>query len=346
MPEPDTETGTGTEPDPVPVPIIVSTNNFHQILRHFDEDGNVKDGVQFSIECMICQVKDIAIVYTDQDDPSESSTHKFYTVLPCCGHVFGSSCENRWAESCIQETGETKCPTCRKRVCLDRTQLRLRRYGRAKTVVAQCMQIREIRAILHETRCSADTLSEPQPVIQRPPPFPGRRSRRNRSYTPQPRTPRHFHPQPPSPYPGPYQYQQATGHVVQSSWPGLGQIPGGMVYPNTQPFNPGQSLPAMAANPFLLQAGQNAVYGLPFHLEGLLGPPPQLPPLPPRLPPQPLARMITPQFFQPASLPMAPTRTPPLPVVQYPFNADLYIEDQGGFVYYEHVPRTHPDNRM
>ncbi|RYC58345.1 hypothetical protein CHU98_g7860 [Xylaria longipes] len=73
---------------------IVETNNFHQVLEHFNSAGGLKHKeTRLEIECQICLSKNLALVNLEQEKPV-SDTHEQYVILPRCGHAFGHQCLN------------------------------------------------------------------------------------------------------------------------------------------------------------------------------------------------------------------------------------------------------------
>ncbi|KAI1091664.1 hypothetical protein F5B19DRAFT_256510 [Rostrohypoxylon terebratum] len=88
---------------------IVDSLYFSEVLRHFDENGNVIDeNTSFQIQCIICHDKKLAITNPKLDQKSEE-THESYVVLHLCGHAFGSSCLVQW----VYESYNLTCPVCR-----------------------------------------------------------------------------------------------------------------------------------------------------------------------------------------------------------------------------------------
>ncbi|KAI1345908.1 hypothetical protein F5Y01DRAFT_320310 [Xylaria sp. FL0043] len=75
-----------------PAESIVETNNFHEVLQHFNDACELVDKTtRFTIECQICQCRNLAVTNPESETPAED-THENYIVLPYCGHAFGSHC--------------------------------------------------------------------------------------------------------------------------------------------------------------------------------------------------------------------------------------------------------------
>ncbi|KAI2604679.1 hypothetical protein GGR54DRAFT_652971 [Hypoxylon sp. NC1633] len=87
----------------------IETNNIHQVLEQFDEDGHIiNQDTSFQIRCEICKERNLAILNSKVDKRSVD-THEYYAVLPGCGHIFGYTCVYTW----ILRAGEPTCPYCR-----------------------------------------------------------------------------------------------------------------------------------------------------------------------------------------------------------------------------------------
>lgn len=87
--------------------VKVDTENFHQVLEHFDDEGHLKDkdNTRIAINCAICKEHDLAILNHDKQERSRSR-HESYAVLKC-GHAFGYVCLHNWL---LQNK---TCPSCR-----------------------------------------------------------------------------------------------------------------------------------------------------------------------------------------------------------------------------------------
>ncbi|KAI0455276.1 hypothetical protein F5B21DRAFT_523982 [Xylaria acuta] len=96
--------------------IIVDTNNFYKVLSYFNNAGELlESNARLQIDCQICMVKRLAIANIEIDIPNTDS-HETYTVLPMCGHAFGTQCLQQWIRT--NNDGyliirPASCPTCR-----------------------------------------------------------------------------------------------------------------------------------------------------------------------------------------------------------------------------------------
>ncbi|KAJ8109090.1 hypothetical protein ONZ43_g6235 [Nemania bipapillata] len=105
-------TNESTSPD-VDTETVVETNNFHQVIEHFNAIGDlINKKTRFAIECQICRGKNLAIT-NRLLDPVTESKHEKYTVLPRCGHAFGYSCLHEWITTQKAQGQNPKCPSCR-----------------------------------------------------------------------------------------------------------------------------------------------------------------------------------------------------------------------------------------
>lgn len=96
-------------------PTVVETNNFHEVLKYFNDDGQLKDeNTQFAIPCAICLDKNLAIPCRAQHPTLE--THEPYAVLSRCGHGFGYSCLYDSLVSYQRRRERPQCPMCRQPV--------------------------------------------------------------------------------------------------------------------------------------------------------------------------------------------------------------------------------------
>ncbi|KAI8949432.1 hypothetical protein F4801DRAFT_580395 [Xylaria longipes] len=131
---------------------IVETNNFHQVLEHFNSAGGLKHKeTRLEIECQICLSKNLALVNLEQEKPV-SDTHEQYVILPRCGHAFGHQCLNYWIES---QSDWPRCPTCREFVyCENEHRVTFDIHGSPqKSVTSQAEEIQKIRGMLHKPPC-------------------------------------------------------------------------------------------------------------------------------------------------------------------------------------------------
>ncbi|KAI1504401.1 hypothetical protein F5X99DRAFT_372191 [Biscogniauxia marginata] len=79
-------------------PATVETNNFRQVLSHFNEEGHIisPNVARFAVACQIC-CKDLALI-NDHFDVHSRDSHEPYTVFPRCGHAFGYKCLYDWSQ--------------------------------------------------------------------------------------------------------------------------------------------------------------------------------------------------------------------------------------------------------
>ncbi|KAJ8133337.1 hypothetical protein O1611_g275 [Lasiodiplodia mahajangana] len=130
-----------------PATEVVETNNFHQIAQYFNQSGQLTNArTRFTIECHICQNKNIALVNPGFDTLAADS-HEKYVVLPRCGHAFGYDCLGNWIK--IQKSEgrdyDVSCPSCRSLiVCKEGHIAPLARYG-SNNLATQSENIVEIR---------------------------------------------------------------------------------------------------------------------------------------------------------------------------------------------------------
>ncbi|KAJ3571658.1 hypothetical protein NPX13_g5304 [Xylaria arbuscula] len=123
--------------------IIVDTNNFKEVLRHFDDDGELTDkqAVRIAIDCPICLEKRLTITNPDFDEMNPT-THETYRILPC-GHAFGADCLHNW----INMGGDT-CPSCRKPLEFVKRDLRTALTNLSRPPTTQANDIMWIRCFL------------------------------------------------------------------------------------------------------------------------------------------------------------------------------------------------------
>ncbi|KAI0428693.1 hypothetical protein F5Y09DRAFT_357493 [Xylaria sp. FL1042] len=140
-----------------PAEILVETNNFHQVLQHFNESceiANIK--TRFTIECQICKCKNLALTNPEFDMLAED-THENYIVLPYCGHAFGSSCLQQWIQYQKAHTRVVAtCPSCRSQIhCKNKHQLKTPIFGpKADKAPNTSEDVAKIRATLGScTQC-------------------------------------------------------------------------------------------------------------------------------------------------------------------------------------------------
>ncbi|KAI0555577.1 hypothetical protein F4679DRAFT_594048 [Xylaria curta] len=89
------------------------------ILRYFNPNGQLHQGVNLSVECTICKAG-LAITQPADDD------HEKFTMLPC-GHIYCYNCVTQWF------LHKANCPQCRKNmrhaVCGHRVAIRAMQGG-------------------------------------------------------------------------------------------------------------------------------------------------------------------------------------------------------------------------
>ncbi|TGJ84255.1 hypothetical protein E0Z10_g4509 [Xylaria hypoxylon] len=139
--------------------ICVETNNFRQVVEHFDENGNIINqmATRLAIECQICMCKNLPLVNPHFAE-LPGDTHELYVVLPRCGHAFGFLCMEQWARTQYGRSSRSSrpsCPTCRTPLHCDRGHSsELEAYGRASgDIKMQDKDIMDIRAMLLNNTC-------------------------------------------------------------------------------------------------------------------------------------------------------------------------------------------------
>ncbi|KAI1131774.1 hypothetical protein F5Y10DRAFT_285701 [Nemania abortiva] len=141
--------------------VIVETNNFHQVIQHFNDAGELTNmNTRFSIDCQICMCKNLALTNTLVDVPT-NELHEKYAVLPRCGHAFGFQCLGQWIKTQkTQHNFNLKCPSCRSPIaCEKRHSAPLKLYGPTRGSTSDCMEkqrkdIAAIRATLLDPSCT------------------------------------------------------------------------------------------------------------------------------------------------------------------------------------------------
>ncbi|KAK5628935.1 hypothetical protein RRF57_004651 [Xylaria bambusicola] len=122
----------------------VETNNFHEIIRHFDDSGELKNPrTSMKVECQICQCNDLAILCRHSGEPADD-LGEGYTVLPGCGHGFGTHCLWEWIKTKLPYNAQ--CPSCRAPIDLENTLPTF--YNRHNDPAKQRKHITKIRALL------------------------------------------------------------------------------------------------------------------------------------------------------------------------------------------------------
>ncbi|GAW23546.1 hypothetical protein ANO14919_131100 [Xylariales sp. No.14919] len=97
---------------------VVESNNFRRVLSHFDDNGKLRDPtMHFDIECQVCADSYLAFTNPEFSKPADR-TYEEYTVLPRCGHAFGTVCLQKWIKHYKEEYPRRRnrpvpCPTCR-----------------------------------------------------------------------------------------------------------------------------------------------------------------------------------------------------------------------------------------
>ncbi|KAI0814555.1 hypothetical protein GGR55DRAFT_437384 [Xylaria sp. FL0064] len=114
-----------------PAESVVETNNFHEVLQHFNDACELVDKTtRFAIECQICQCRNLAVTNPESETPAEDR-YENYIVLPYCGHAFGSHCLQKWIKyQKAQTQANPTCPSCRAHIgCERRHQLQVVVFG-------------------------------------------------------------------------------------------------------------------------------------------------------------------------------------------------------------------------
>ncbi|KAI1809768.1 hypothetical protein GGS20DRAFT_590262 [Poronia punctata] len=148
-------------------PPEITTNNFKDVLKHFDHSGRLRDKrTRIRIDCDVCY-KRLAIVNPDLGlSVDENVRYEHYVVLEC-GHAFGYSCLHTWVQAQrTRNPGGEYCPSCRHPLrCPDGYLHGLEpRRGWSITGFVD-KDIREIREMLwqHEIRCPPELRGLPRP---------------------------------------------------------------------------------------------------------------------------------------------------------------------------------------
>ncbi|KAI0448186.1 hypothetical protein F4803DRAFT_567758 [Xylaria telfairii] len=131
--------------------MIVETNNFRQVLEHFDSAGSLTHKeTRLEIECQICLSKNLAFV-NPENGKSLSETHEQYVILPRCGHAFGHRCLNYWIKS---QSNGPRCPTCREFVyCENGHKITFDIHDAQETAACQAEDVKRIRDMLDKPPC-------------------------------------------------------------------------------------------------------------------------------------------------------------------------------------------------
>ncbi len=127
---------------PLSEEVKVETNNFHNAIEHFDNEGRLKDKdrTRFAIQCAICHTHDLALLNEDKDHRSRHH-HETYAVLKC-GHAFGYRCIHTWLLK------HKTCPSCRENpLCRNEHFVMLDMFGYAGAH-EQHKEINDIRRLL------------------------------------------------------------------------------------------------------------------------------------------------------------------------------------------------------
>ncbi|KAI0545836.1 hypothetical protein F4679DRAFT_599226 [Xylaria curta] len=166
------ETGLASSP-PAESIITVETNDFRQVLDHFDSDGNLIDETRtlLSIPCPICRLNDLSLINRHCEGPLDT-THEHYTVLMRCGHAFGYKCITHWLV--VRRLNTPTCPLCRESIYCERQHSRpLEIYGGTTDMDLQRQQIKEIRKLLTNPICkdclpyrSNHAHPDPRPIVR------------------------------------------------------------------------------------------------------------------------------------------------------------------------------------
>ncbi|KAI8952139.1 hypothetical protein F4801DRAFT_577774 [Xylaria longipes] len=137
---------------------VIDTNNFRQVLLHFDENGDLADpNTRIAILCNICQEKHLAIGNARLDKVATES-HENYSVVPSCGHAFGVKCLSHWIRVHYFRLNDRQppCPSCHGSLLCAQGH-RSRTFGLGSTSgdpAEQRKDIQAIRVVLSGARCS------------------------------------------------------------------------------------------------------------------------------------------------------------------------------------------------
>ncbi|KAI2601956.1 hypothetical protein GGR54DRAFT_560071 [Hypoxylon sp. NC1633] len=148
--------------------LTIETNNFHQVLEHFDQDGHIINlDTRFDIQCQVCLTRNLSVLNSKFDKRSRD-THETYCVFPRCGHAFGYTCIYKWITRFLRP----QCPVCRMDIFsppTDRGLLDLFGDGGIEEQHKEILSIREIfkQRIIQEqkeldTHSEAETEEEPE----------------------------------------------------------------------------------------------------------------------------------------------------------------------------------------
>lgn len=150
---------------------VVDTENFHQVLEHFDDEGHLKDKdhVKLAITCGICRERDLAILNHDMDQRSRQR-HESYCVLNC-GHSFGYVCVHNWLLK------NKTCPSCRKNPFCEMGHFSMSDLFGDSGAHEQHEEIKEIRKFLQaKPDCATCEGRDVVPAqLPQPPPEPAHR---------------------------------------------------------------------------------------------------------------------------------------------------------------------------
>ncbi|CAJ2500488.1 Uu.00g033410.m01.CDS01 [Anthostomella pinea] len=137
----------------------IETNNFHEVLKHFDAEGRIIDHeTRFAVQCAICIERNLSLL-NDRFDTKSRATHEPYTVLPC-GHAFGYECVSNWALHREMPT----CPLCRKAIYARAGQRSTFKIFGAGTSEEQHEEVVEVRRFLDRVG-QADEVAEPEEAM-------------------------------------------------------------------------------------------------------------------------------------------------------------------------------------
>ncbi|KAI1357739.1 hypothetical protein F5Y08DRAFT_351775 [Xylaria arbuscula] len=148
--------------------ITIETNNFNEVVQHFDEAGElINKKTRVAIDCYICQCKNLALVNPSLDQITDD-THEKYVVLRC-GHAFGVDCLKTWIR--IEGQSRAKCPSCRSPIKCQRnhTGVIFTLFGIGAAADAQAKDIQNIRGRAKECYQCTNPSSRPRRPISQPP---------------------------------------------------------------------------------------------------------------------------------------------------------------------------------
>ncbi|RWA04238.1 hypothetical protein EKO27_g10866 [Xylaria grammica] len=139
-------------------PEVVESNNFRHLLSYFDGQGKLREvTTRFDIECQICGENNLAFTNPAFCKPNDR-TYEDYTVLPRCGHAFGSGCLQNWLKHYYQRyrcrgNPPLQCPVCRTPIYCDKRHMPRMIKFTSHDADRQAKNIQLIRAELSNRDC-------------------------------------------------------------------------------------------------------------------------------------------------------------------------------------------------